>query len=113
VCRFFVRFCAEAELIGGQWVAIDGSKFQAVASKRALVTAAKLEEQLANIDWQVQGYLESLDTADEAEADAASTDKQAVREALARLQERRADVASTHPGDSGRAWADPARRGRA
>ena len=27
VCRSFMRFCAEAELIGGQWVAIDGSKF--------------------------------------------------------------------------------------
>jgi transposase len=53
VCRSFVRFCAEAQLIGGQWVAIDGSKLQAVASKRAVVTAAKLEEQLANIDRQV------------------------------------------------------------
>lgn len=95
VCRSFVRFCAEAELIGGQWVAIDGSKFQAVASKRAVVTAAKLDEQLAGIDRQVQGYLESLDAADEAEVDGAGTNKQAVREALVRLQERRADVAST------------------
>jgi transposase len=96
VCRGFVRFCAEAKLIGGQWVAIDGSKFQAVASKRAVVTAAKLEEQLKAIDRQVQGYLESLDAADAAEGDAASgTDKRAVREALAKLKERRADVAST------------------
>jgi hypothetical protein len=31
-------------------VAIDGSKFQAVASKRAVVSAAKLEEQLCSID---------------------------------------------------------------
>ncbi len=96
VCRGFVRFCAEAELIGGQWVAIDGSKFLAVASKRAVVTAAKLEQQLKAIDRQVQGYLESLDAADAAEGDAASgTDKRAVREALAKLKERRADVAST------------------
>jgi transposase len=95
VCRAFVRFCAEAKLIGGQWVAIDGSKFQAVASKRAVVSAAKLEEQLKAIDRQVQGYLESLDAADEAEVDAAGMNGQAVREALAKLQERRADVAST------------------
>ncbi len=40
VCSAFVRLCAEARLIAGQWVAIDGSKFQAVASKRAAVTAA-------------------------------------------------------------------------
>jgi transposase len=96
VCRAFVRFCAEAELIGGQWVAIDGSKFQAVASKRVVVTAAKLDAQLKSLDSQVQGYLQALDTADEAEASAAAlASKQAVRAALARLQERRADVAST------------------
>lgn len=96
VCRAFVRFCAEAELIGGQWVAIDGSKFQAVASKRAVVTAAKLDEQLKSLDSQVQSYLQTLDAADEAEASAAAgAGKQAVREALTRLQERRADVAST------------------
>jgi transposase len=95
VCRSFVRFCTEAELTGGQWAAIDGSKFQAVASKRSVITASKLEEQLKNIDGQVQSYLESLDAADEAKGEGAETDKQAIREALARLKDRRADVAST------------------
>jgi hypothetical protein len=95
VCRSFVRFCAEAELIGGQWVAIDGSKFQAVASKRSVVIASQLEQQLKSLDCQVQGYLESLDAADAAEGDSGEADKHAVREALARLQERRADVATT------------------
>jgi hypothetical protein len=95
VCRSFVKFCAEAKLVGGQWVAIDGSKFQAVASTRAVVTQAKLEEQLKAIDRQVQTYLETLDAADTAEAEGQGTDRQAVREALARLQERGADVAST------------------
>lgn len=95
VCRSFVGFCAEAGLIGGEWVAIDGSKFQAVASKRSVITASKLEEQLKALDRQVQGYLESLDAADEAEGQSGESDKQAIREALARLQERRADVATT------------------
>lgn len=95
VCRSFVRFCAEAQLIGGQWVAIDGSKFRAVASKRAVITAAKLEEQLKALDRQVQGYLESLDAADEAEGQGGEADKHAIREALARLKERRSDVATT------------------
>jgi len=94
VCRAFVRFCAEAQLIGGQWVAIDGSKFQAVASKRSVVSAAKLDEQLKSIDRQVQGYLESLEVADQAEAGSEEPSREAVREALARLKERRADVAS-------------------
>src|SRR5215207_598133 len=38
VCRAFVRFCARARLLGGHLVAIDGSKFESVASKRRVVT---------------------------------------------------------------------------
>jgi transposase len=95
VCRSFMRFCAEAELIGGQWVAIDGSKFQAVASRRSVITAAQLDGELKHLDRQVQTYLESLDAADEAEGHSGEADKHAVRKALARLQERRADVATT------------------
>jgi len=95
VCRAFVRFCAEAKLIGGQWVAIDGSKFQAVASKRAVVSRSRIEEQLKAIDAQVQKYLEALDRADGDEEQAYGDDRQAVREALSRLQERRADLVST------------------
>ncbi|VVQ15210.1 IS1182 family transposase ISPsy6 [Pseudomonas fluorescens] len=33
-CRAFVQFCRTAGLIAGELVAIDGSKFQAVASSR-------------------------------------------------------------------------------
>lgn len=95
VCRAFVKFCTEAKLIDGQWVAIDGSKFQAVASKRAVVTRSKLEEQLKAIDRQVEGYLKSLDAVDAVEGEAQESNRQAVREALVRLQERRADVAAT------------------
>ena len=95
VCRAFVRFCAEANLIGGQWVAIDGSKFQAVASKRSVLSKAKLEEQLKAIDRQVQAYMESMDSADEGEAEERGADSELVRQALTRLKGRRADVATT------------------
>jgi hypothetical protein len=43
----------------------------------------------------VQGYLENLDAADEAESAALGDDQQLVRAALKKLRERRADVAST------------------
>lgn len=95
VCRSFVRFCADAKLIGGQWVAIDGSKFQAVASRRSVVTAAQLESELKHIDSQVQRYLEALDVSDESEADDPPANAQALRAALMQLRQRRADVAST------------------
>jgi transposase len=95
VCRAFVKFCAQAQLIGGQWIAIDGSKFQAVASKRAVVSSAKLEEQLRAIDRQVQSYLETLEQADGVEGEERAADKDAVLEALAQLTQQRANAATT------------------
>lgn len=38
LCRAFVCFCRGEGLISGELVAIDGSKFQAVASKRQVVS---------------------------------------------------------------------------
>jgi transposase len=60
VCRSFVHFCAQAELICGQWVAIDGSKFQAVASRRAVLTASALEKQLKAIAYNFRRALNLL-----------------------------------------------------
>lgn len=34
VCRSFVQFCRRAGLMAGELVAIDGSKFQAAASRK-------------------------------------------------------------------------------
>ena len=38
VCRAFVGFCREQGLFGAELVSIDGSKFRAVASKKAVYT---------------------------------------------------------------------------
>ncbi|MHC8402211.1 transposase [Pseudomonas sp. MDT1-17] len=43
-CRAFVRFCRQAGLIAGELVAIDGSKFQAVASSRKHLTLKQLNK---------------------------------------------------------------------
>lgn len=95
VCRSFVRFCAEAQLIGGQWVAIDGSKFQAATGRRNTVSASQLQAELKSLDGSIQKYLDSLDEADQAEGGLAGEDKEAIRQALTRLQQRRADVATS------------------
>lgn len=42
-CRAFVIFCRGEHLIRGELVAIDGSKFLAVASKRRVVSRKTLE----------------------------------------------------------------------
>ena len=86
-CRAFMRFCREQELFGAELVAIDGSKFRAVASKKAVYTPKRIEPELAKIDKQVSEYLSLLDEADAAEPvrpEAGNT-----TEAIAALQAQR------------------------
>ena len=86
-CRAFIRFCREQGLFGAELVAIDGSKFQAVASKKAAYTAKRIQKELAQIEKRVQEYLTVLDEADTSEP--AVTDNGKTAEALAVLQARR------------------------
>lgn len=91
----FVSFCREAGLLGGEWVAIDGSKFQAVASRKRAVTVEQLKRQQAGIEKRIAAYLEQLEAADREEEQAeAPPDTEALRAALAKLQAHAADAAS-------------------
>jgi transposase len=94
VCRAFVRFCAKAKLLGGELVAIDGSKFQAVAARRRVVTQQGLQEQERKLEKRIQEYLKSLDEADRQEQPE-PVDREAVRKALKELQTRQANCQTT------------------
>lgn len=91
VCRAFVCFCRSERLIAGELVAIDGSKFKAVASKRKVVSHSKLVRQVAKIDAEIAQYLSELDRTDRCEEQA--PDGAALRGTLTKLREQRADVA--------------------
>lgn len=95
LCRVFVCFCRGEGLIRGELVAIDGSKFQAVASKRQVVSRQKLARQLAAIDADITRYLAELEATDRAETQEAVPRGNAVRATLARLKAQRDDVVST------------------
>jgi transposase len=91
----FVSFCREAGLLGAQWVAIDGSKFQAVASRKKAVTVKQLQRQQAGIEKRIAAYLEQLEAADRHEEQAeVAPDAETVRAALTQLRARVADLAS-------------------
>jgi transposase len=47
VCAGFVSFLREAGVVRGEWVAIDGSKFQAVASGKSVPSIEALQRQKA------------------------------------------------------------------
>jgi transposase len=100
VTRSFVRFCRSLSLYGCELVAIDGTKIEAAASRKKVVTPKKLAKQLAAIDARIAAYLAEMDAADQAEGDRAEGGPQAgsagdVQAALEVLAQRRAEVQST------------------
>lgn len=78
VYREFIVICKKLELFGAELVAIDGSKFKAVNSKKHNFNEKKLQRALKEIDEKIAGYLQELDEQDKAE----SVDKRATAEQL-------------------------------
>ena len=90
VCRAFIRFCREQSLFGAELLAIDGTKIAAVASRKRVITPAKIAKMNAAIDRKIAEYLASMDEADREEPKAASAqaDVAAAIEALKAQKER-------------------------
>lgn len=88
VCRGFIEFCRRQALLGGEVVAIDGTKIAAVASRKQVITPQRLAKQTAAVERKIVDYLAALDTADREEpAEAAVT--MDVAAAIAALREQR------------------------
>ena len=87
VCRAFIRFCRGQRLVGGALVAIDGTKIEAVASRKKVITPASLAKQIEAIDARIAEYLAAMDAADREEATQAEPTN--VPAALALLRNRR------------------------
>jgi hypothetical protein len=62
VCREFTLLCKQLDLIGGELVAIDASRFQTVNGEKRNFTAAKLERQIEEIDAKIEAYLDQLES---------------------------------------------------
>lgn len=87
-CRAFTVFCREQGLFGAELVAIDGSKFQAVASRKQVWTPKRVAKAHAAIDRRIAEYLAQLDQGDATEPVASSADTQAALDALAQQRDR-------------------------
>lgn len=87
-CGGFVQFCREQRLLAGDTVAIDGSKFQAVASKRRAHTAKQLARAKAKVAARIDEYVQALADSDEAECETAQPKRAEVEAALAKLRDR-------------------------
>lgn len=82
--KLFVLFLKEAELIGGNTVAIDGTKLRAHNSKKNNYNPKKLDRHLSYIEEKTNEYLQQLETNDEEESNVNITE---VKQKLARLKE--------------------------
>jgi len=89
VCRVFTLLCRRLNLFGGELVAIDGSKFQAVNSKGRNFSHAKLTRLLKEIEAKIDAYLQQLDRQDVEDATVRTPTREELQEKLRRYQERK------------------------
>ena len=88
VCREFTLLCKRLELFGGELIAIDGSKFRAVNSKKRNFNEAKLKKAIREIDEKINGYLIELDDNDKEEAHISRSDAKDIKAKVMMLKER-------------------------
>lgn len=86
--RAFNMVCLEAGLFSKTTVAIDGSKFRAVNSKKNNYNAKKIAQHLEYIDKQTEEYLQALEDNDKREKKEKLTGKK-VEESLKQLEKRK------------------------
>jgi transposase len=89
-CQALVQFCRKLGLIQGKFVAIDGSKFKAAASKQQAMTKAQLKRYVESLNKRIDRYLEQLSHSEQ-DASPIAMDQQSVAKALAALQKEQAE----------------------
>ena len=72
VFREFTALCRKLELLGGERVAVDGSKFGADNAREKNQTKAGAEKAKAEEEKRIERYLGELDAGDQADADSES-----------------------------------------
>ena len=87
-----MRLLRAAGVVRAEWVAIDGSKFQAAASPGSVLWQDDVTAERARLEKQMGEYLARLDAADAEDSDEAPSMK-AVRAALALLEQQQAQLA--------------------
>jgi transposase len=68
-CRAFVLFCRDQGLFAARLVALDGSKFRAVASAKRVMGRREIADEASRLDRRIAEYLADLDESDASEPD--------------------------------------------
>lgn len=89
VNRRFILLCKHLNLFGGELVAIDGSKFKAVNSKKRNFNKRKLGKRIKEIDRNIEEYMSDLDKNDKEEGTFVGVEGEELREKIKLLKERK------------------------
>ena len=88
VCKEFILLCRKLDLLTDATVAIDGSKFKAVNNRDKNFTQAKLQRRMKELEENIAGYLEEMDTADRQEPETAVLRTERLMDKIAALKEQ-------------------------
>ena len=90
--RLYVQFLSDAGLLNKKTIAIDGSKFKAVNSKKNNYNQKKIDKHRQFIEDKTNKYLQELDELDQQESTTAGDElqlkKEKIAQGLAKLKER-------------------------
>ena len=89
VCREFVVLCKGLELFGCELIAIDGSKFKAVNSKKRNFSLKRLEKVIKEIEAKIEEYLKELEEQDKRESEVKTPTGEEFKEKINQLTERK------------------------
>lgn len=89
VCREFTLLCKELDLFGGELIAIDGSKLQAVNGKKRNFSGRTLGRLIEEIDARITAYLQQLDSQDAEETPLRTPTAEQMQQKLEQWRERK------------------------
>lgn len=86
ICREFVLICRKLELLTGNFVAIDGSKFRAVNNRDKNYTQNKIQSRIKAIDQYIESYFLTMEKADQIDEQSASEIKVSLENKIGKMQ---------------------------
>lgn len=86
VFKQFVTLCKEWDLFGKEMVAIDGSKFRAVNSKKNNFNAKNLNRKIKYLDEKIQKYMTETEENDTKESVDRKPDEEEIKEKSKNLE---------------------------
>lgn len=97
MCKEFVRFCRNFNLIRQTTVVIDGSKFKGVNNRDRNYTPGKLKRRREELQRSIDGYFYRLDKMDQKADDVVELQAPMLKEKIASLKEALAELDALEP----------------